>query len=63
MTIKNDGTATGRRVLAVRVAADTPEKLGKLALENGFYYMGADGRKGSAGLLMDAIAKGEIELV
>ena len=62
MTIKNDGTATGRRVFAVRVAVDTPEKLSKLALERGFYYLGADGKQGAAGQLMDAIANGEIEL-
>ena len=62
VTKKNDGTATGRRVFAVRVAVDTPEKLGKLALERGFYYLGADGKQGAAGQLMDAIANGEIEL-
>ena len=62
VTIKNDGTATGRRVFAVRVAVETPEKLAKLALERGHYYLGADGKQGAAGQLMDAIANGEVTL-
>ena len=62
MTKKIDGTLTGRRVFAVRVAVSTPEKLAELALERGFYYLGADGKQGAAGQLMDAIANGEIEL-
>ena len=62
MTKKNDGTLTGRRVFAVRVAVSTPEKLAELALERGFYYLGADGKQGAAGQLMDAIANGEIKL-
>ena len=62
MTTKNDGTVTGRRVFAVRVAVDTPEVLAKLALERGFYYLGADGKQGAAGQLMDAIANGEVKL-
>jgi hypothetical protein len=62
VTVKNDGTATGRRVFAVRVAVDTPEKLAKLALERGHYYLGADGKQGAAGQLMDAIANGEVTL-
>ena len=62
MTKKNDGTLTGRRVFAVRVAVSTPEKLAAIALERGFYYLGADGKQGAAGQLMDAIADGEIEL-
>ena len=62
MTIKHDGTFTGRRVLAVRVDVNTPERLAKLAMKNGFYYLGAKGRKGSAGQLMDAIANGTIVL-
>ena len=63
MTIRVDGTATGRRVFAVRVAVDTPERLAQIALERGFYYIGAGGeRQGAAGQLMDAIATGEITL-
>ena len=63
MTMRNDGTATGRRVFAVRVDVETPELLGALALKHGFYYIGAGGQKlGAAGQLMDAIAKGEITL-
>jgi hypothetical protein len=62
MTKKNDGTLTGRRVFAVRVAVSTPEKLAELALARGFYYLGADGKQGAAGQLMDAIANGEIKL-
>ena len=63
MTQKTDGTFTGRRVFAVRVAVGTPEKLAQLALDRGFYYIGANGeRLGAAGQLMDAIAEGRIEL-
>jgi hypothetical protein len=61
MTMRNDGTATGRRVFAVRVAVETPEKLAALALERGFYFIGAGGeRQGAAGQLMDAIASGQL---
>jgi hypothetical protein len=61
MTIRNDGTATGRRVFAVRVAVGTPEKLAEIALARGFYYLGAGGEKqGAAGQLMDAIADGKL---
>jgi hypothetical protein len=41
---------------------DTPEKLAKLALERGHYYLGANGKQGAAGQLMDAIANGEVKL-
>ena len=63
MTQRIDGTPTGRRVFAVRVNNDTPDKLGAIALERGFYYMGKGGeRLGASGQLMDAIANGEIKL-
>ena len=63
MTQKNDGSFTGRRVFAVRVATTTPDKLAAIALERGFYFVGKGGaRQGSAGALMDAIADGEITL-
>ena len=63
MTQLNDGSFTGRRVFAVRVATTTPEKLAAIALERGFYFVGKGGeRQGSAGALMDAIADGEITL-
>lgn len=61
MALKNDGTATGRRVFAVRVAASTPEKMAALALESGFYFIGPGGeRKGAAGQLLDALASGKL---
>jgi hypothetical protein len=64
MTIRNDRTATGRRVFAVRVAASTPEKLAEIALERGHYFIGAGGqRQGAAGQLMDAIAEGKMKLL
>ena len=63
MTKRVDGTATGRRVFAVRVDVDTPEALAEIALARGFYYLGAGGeQQGAAGMLMDAIAKGDIPL-
>ena len=62
MTKRLDGTLTGRRVFAVRVAADTPAKLAEIALQRGFYYLGANGKEGAAGQLMDAIARGEVTL-
>ena len=63
MTVRNDGTRTGRRVFAVRVDVETPDKLAALALERGYYFIGAGGeRQGAAGQLMDAIAMGEITL-
>ena len=63
MTIRNDGTLTGRRVFAVRVAVETPERLAEIALERGYYFIGAGGEKqGAAGQLMDAIAEGQVSL-
>ena len=62
MTLRKDGTLTGRRVFAVRVATDTPVKLAEIALQRGFYYLGANGKEGAAGQLMDAIARGEVTL-
>ena len=63
MTIRNDGTATGRRVFAVRVAVTTPERLAELALERGYYFIGQGGeRLGAAGQLMDAIAEGRVQI-
>ena len=60
MTIRNDGVATGRRIFAVRVDVETPERLAKIALGLGFYYIGKGGeRQGAAGQLMDAIASGQ----
>jgi hypothetical protein len=50
-------------VFAVRVDVETPDKLAALALERGFYFIGAGGeRQGAAGQLMDAIAKGDVTL-
>ena len=63
MTERLDGTRTGRRVFAVRVDVETPDKLGAIALQHGFYYIGAGGEKlGAAGQLMDAIANEQITL-
>ena len=63
LTKTNEGEATGRRVFAVRVNTDTPEKLAAMAEDLGFYYMAKDStRRGSAGALMDAIANGQIQL-
>jgi hypothetical protein len=63
MGIKVDGSASGRRVFAVRVAVETPERLAELALNHGYYFIGAGGeRLGAAGQLMDAIARGELVL-
>ena len=61
MTQRNNGTFTGRRTFAVRVATTTPDKLAALALERGLYYVGKNGeQQGAAGQLMDAIADGSI---
>ena len=50
-------------MFAVRVKNDTPEKLGAIALEHGFYYLGKGGKQaGASGQLMDAIAAGRIKL-
>jgi len=63
MTIRNDGTATGRRVFAVRVAVETPERLAEIAFARGYYFIGQGGeRLGAAGQLMDAIAEGRVQI-
>ena len=63
MTQKTDGSFTGRRVFAVRVAVTTPERLAELALARGYYFIGQGGeRLGAAGQLMDAIADGRVQI-
>ena len=63
MTQKTDGSFTGRRVFAVRVAVTTPERLAELALARGYYFIGQGGeRLGAAGQLMDAIAEGRVQI-
>ena len=64
MTQRTDGTFTGRRVFAVRVATTTPDKLADMAMQYGFSYLGKNGERfGASGQLMDAIAAGEIQLL
>ena len=58
---RSDGTVTGRRVFACRVAVETPGAVEALAKELGCYRVGRDGELvGACGVMLDRIASGEL---
>ena len=53
-----------RRVFAIRVDADTPEIVEEMAKEFGCLRINGEGfLKGSAGVLLDKIAQGQLKVV
>jgi len=61
---RSDGSTTGRRVFACRVAAGTPASVEALAKELGCLRVNGDGELvGACGVLLDRIASGKLKVV
>ena len=61
MSKRTDGSTTGRRVFACRVAGDTPATVESLAYQLGCFRINGDGEiVGAAGVLLDRIAAGHL---
>jgi hypothetical protein len=61
MTKRADGTNTGRRVFACRVAVDTPAIVEALAKELGCLRIDGSGELvGACGVMLDRIASGQL---
>jgi len=64
MTKRSDGTRTGRRVFACRVAVDTPAVVEALAKELGCLRIDGSGELvGACGVMLDRIASGQLKVV
>ena len=64
MTKRSDGSVTGRRVFACRVAVATPAIVEALAQELGCLRVEQQGDLvGAAGVLLDRIAQGKLVIV
>ena len=64
MTKRSDGTATGRRVFACRVAVETPAIVEALAKELGCLRVDGSGELvGACGVMLDRIASGQLKVV
>lgn len=63
MSKRSDGTRTGRRVFACRVAVTTPEIVEQLAEDLGCYRVNGEGKLvGACGVMLDRIASGELQV-
>ncbi len=61
---RSDGSATGRRVFACRVAVETPAVVEALAKELGCLRVDGDGELvGACGVMLDRIAQGKLKIV
>ena len=64
MSRRTDGTTTGRRVFACRVAVDTPAAVEALAKELGCLRVdGAGDLVGACGVMLDRIASGQLKVI
>ena len=64
MTKRSDGTRTGRRVFACRVAVNTPAVMDSIAKEFSCMRIDKDGEiVGACGVLLDQIANGKLKIV
>ena len=64
MTKRSDGSATGRRVFACRVAVETPAVVEALAKELGCLRVNGSGDLvGACGVMLDRIAQGKLKIV
>ena len=64
MSRRADGTRSGRRVFACRVAVDTPAVVEALAKELGCLRVSGDGELvGACGVMLDRIASGQLKVV
>lgn len=61
---RSDGTRTGRRVFACRVAVTTPSAVEALAKELGCLRVNGDREVvGACGVMLDRIAEGKLKVV
>ena len=64
MSKRKDGTITGRRVFACRVANTTPDAVEALAYEHGCYRVNNEGKiVGACGVMLDRIASGQLQVI
>ena len=64
MSKRSDGSRTGRRVFACRVAVDTPAIVEALAKELGCIRINGDGEiVGACGVMLDRIASGQLRVI
>ena len=64
MSKRSDGSRTGRRVFACRVAVDTPAIVETLAKDLGCIRINGDGEiVGACGVMLDRIASGQLKVV
>lgn len=64
MTKRSDGSRTGRRVFACRVAVETPATVEALAKELGCLRVNGEGELvGACGVMLDRIASGQLKVV
>ena len=64
MSKRADGSTTGRRVFACRVAVGTPAVVEALAKELGCLRINGDGEiAGACGVMLDRIASGQLKVV
>ena len=64
MSKRSDGSRTGRRVFACRVAVDTPAIVEALAKELGCIRINGDGEiVGACGVMLDRIASGQLMVI
>ena len=64
MTKRKDGTTTGRRVFACRVAVETPAIVEALAQELGCLRVNGEGELvGACGVMLDRIASGQLMVI
>ena len=61
---RSDGTKTGRRVFACRVAVETPAIVEKIAKDLGCLRVNGDQELvGACGVMLDRIAQGKLRVV
>ena len=64
MTKRSDGTRTGRRIFACRVAVETPAVVEAIAKEHKCLRVNADCELvGACGVMLDRIAQGKLKVV
>ena len=64
MSKRSDGTKTGRRVFACRVAVETPSIVESMAKDLGCLRIDGDGDLvGACGVMLDRIAQGRFKVV
>ena len=64
MSKRSDGSRTGRRVFACRVAVETPAVVEALAKELGCIRINGDGEiVGACGVMLDRIASGQLKVI